>query len=44
MVTDPGYDDHVLYELNTILGFQIVCPLLVDTEIHLCRKILQLYS
>ncbi len=26
MVADPGYDDHTLYELSTILGFQLVCP------------------
>ncbi len=26
MVADPGYDDHLLYELSMNLGIQLVCP------------------
>jgi hypothetical protein len=26
MIADPGYDDQNLYDLSTILGFQLVCP------------------
>src|SRR5512134_3423243 len=26
MSTDPGYDDHELYDLSTDMGFQLVCP------------------
>jgi hypothetical protein len=26
MVADPGYDDHDLYSLSIIMGFQLVCP------------------
>ena len=26
MVADPGYDDHILYDLSMDLGFQLVCP------------------
>jgi hypothetical protein len=26
MIADPGYDDQNLYNLSTILGFQLVCP------------------
>jgi hypothetical protein len=34
MSADPGYDDHEVYDLNTELGFQLVCPL-KDIKIHL---------
>jgi Transposase DDE domain len=26
MSTDPGYDDHKLYDLSTYMGFRLVCP------------------
>ena len=39
MTADPaGYDDQNLYDLSTDLGFQLVCPLSVDTKIHHTRE------
>ena len=26
MSTDPGYDDHKLYDLSNNMGFQLACP------------------
>ena len=40
MTADPsGYDDDQnIYDLSTDLGFELVCPLSVDTKIHLTQK------
>jgi len=40
MTADPsGYDDDQnIYDLSTDLGFELVCPLSVDTKIHHIRK------
>lgn len=38
MTADPGYDDQNLYDLSMDLGFQLVCPLSVDTKVLHIRK------
>jgi hypothetical protein len=37
MIADPRYDDQNLYDLSTILGVQIVCPVRRYRNTHVER-------